>query len=85
METDSIRGILREFVRRDLARRSGHLEISDQDNLIGNGMIDSLGIIKTIHFLEERFRFTVRDEDVVPDNFETIEALSSFVGRMLNK
>jgi acyl carrier protein len=82
MKTETSREIVREFVVSNLVKKREHLGISDQDNIIIGGILDSLGIIKTINFLEEKYKFLIKDEDVLPENFESIEAISSFVDRI---
>lgn len=85
MKTGNNREIVREFVISSLVKKREHLEVGDQENIIISGLLDSLGIIKTINFLEEKYNFTIKDEDVLPENFESIEAISSFVDRMSNQ
>ena len=82
MKTETSRDIVREFVVSSLVKKREHLGISDKENIIISGLLDSLGIIKTISFLEEKYKFVIKDEDVLPENFESIEAISSFVDRM---
>lgn len=84
MTTGDGRDLIRDFIKRNLARKQEHLEIDDRDNIIANGIIDSLGIIKMIHFLEDRFSVTLRDEDITPDNFESIDSISAFLDRAAN-
>jgi len=84
MSGESIREIIREFIRIDLAKNSEHLEITDQDNIIMNGMVDSLGLIKVVNFLEERFSIKLLDENIIPDNFESIESITILLEQTLN-
>jgi acyl carrier protein len=84
MSTAAGRDLIREFIKKNLAKKQEHLEITDRDNIIANGIIDSLGIIKMIHFLEDRFSVSLRDEDITPDNFESIESISAFLERTSN-
>jgi acyl carrier protein len=85
MKTRTSRDIVRNFVVSSLVKKREHLGISDHDNIIINGLLDSLGIIKTISFLEEKYNFVIKDEDILPENFESIEAISSFVDRISNQ
>ena len=59
------------------ARRVG--EVRPRDNLLAQGVVDSLAIVKLMLFLEERFPIRISDEDIVPENFRDIESLSRFV------
>ena len=43
--------------------------------------MDSLGILELVNFLIEAFGITVSDEDLLPENFNSIDNLATFVGR----
>jgi len=74
---------IREFVRSKLSKKKNHTAIDDKDNIIEAGIIDSLGIMQLVEFIENKFSLKVKDEDIIPDNFESIETISSFVERSL--
>jgi acyl carrier protein len=57
------------------------MSVNDQDNLITTGVIDSLAVMQLVAFIEESFSIKVKDEDIVPENFESIEAISVFIGK----
>ena len=69
---------IREFVRSrfPLAR---NLDFSDEDSLLDAGVIDSLGILDLVGFLEETFGIQASDEDLNPENFDSIATLVRFV------
>jgi acyl carrier protein len=71
---DSIRNFLLE--KFPLARKRG---VRFDDNLLESGIIDSLGILDLVNFLEQNLGITLSDEELVPENFLTIERLSAFV------
>lgn len=56
-------------------------EIAADENLLGQGILDSMGILKLVAFLEERFDIQTDDDDLIPENFETIELMRAFVER----
>ncbi|MBN1140293.1 MAG: acyl carrier protein [Deltaproteobacteria bacterium] len=72
---------IREFVIARIAKRKEHREIGIQDDLITSGIVDSLGIMHLVGFLENRFGIRIRDEDFMPENFSSVEAIASFVAR----
>jgi acyl carrier protein len=53
--------------------------IRNDDRLLENGVLDSLGVLDLVNYLEEEFKITVVDEDLVPEHFQTIEHLAVFV------
>jgi acyl carrier protein len=74
----TVPGQIREFVRTrfPLAR---NLEFTDEDSLLDAGVIDSLGILDLVGFLEETFGIQASDEDLNPENFDSIATLVRFV------
>lgn len=67
-----------EFVQKELAQGRG-ADIKPEDDLLANGVIDSLGILQLVQFVEQRFSFQIPDEDVVIDNFRSIAALTEYL------
>jgi acyl carrier protein len=53
--------------------------LGDTDPLIDSGIIDSLGIMKLIGFLEDKMAIQITDEELTPENFSTIESISGLV------
>jgi len=53
--------------------------LSDDTPLLEAGIIDSLGVLDVVAFLEGKFSIKVEDDDLVPDNFGSILRLSAFV------
>jgi acyl carrier protein len=53
--------------------------LSDETPLLEAGIIDSLGVLDVVAFLEGNFGMKVEDEELIPDNFGSIKRLSAFV------
>ena len=70
--------ILADFILEELAK-GRKSEIKPDDDLLGEGIIDSLGILQLVAFIEEKFNVAIPDEDVVIENFISVEALSSYL------
>jgi len=73
---------IREFVLQTfpLARRRN---VADTADLLESGVIDSLGVLDLVNFLQQEFALLIDDEDLTPDNFRSIECMAQFVERML--
>ena len=52
--------------------------------LLNNGLIDSLGILEVVAFLEKEFGINITDEDLLPENFGSVQNLSNFVQQKTN-
>ncbi len=53
--------------------------ISDEEALLDSGVVDSLGILEIVNFLEEEFKVAITDEELLPENFSSIQTLAIFV------
>jgi acyl carrier protein len=53
--------------------------INSTDSLTENGYIDSIGIRRLIIFLENEYNFAVSDEDLEPENFDSLKAIENYV------
>lgn len=70
----AIRGFLEE--KFPVARRQ---ELKESENLLEGGILDSLGVLDVVAFLEGEFGISIADEELTPENFQNIERLAAFV------
>ena len=75
---------LRDFFLENRLISEG-LQVADSDSLLESGLIDSLGILELVTYLQQRHGILVRDVDLVPENFDSLSAISSFVERQQGK
>ncbi len=76
----SIESAIREFLLQlPTARKVRNLKPGD--SLYQRGLLDSQAVINMVAFCEETFDIEIRDEDVVPENFESLRALSRLIKR----
>jgi acyl carrier protein len=74
----AIENRVRDFVQKQfpVARKNG---VKPEERWLETGMLDSLGILDLVHFLEAEFSIHISDEDLSPDNFQSLAAVVSFV------
>jgi acyl carrier protein len=70
---------IRKYIVETLLFGNPDAGLSDSDSLSGKGIVDSAGVLSLIVFLEETFGIHVLDEEVVPENLDSIEQLAEFV------
>jgi acyl carrier protein len=80
--TDSIEQKIHGFLldRFPLARKPG---FSKDTELIQKGILDSLGILDVVSFLENEFLISIADDELVPEHFHSLGTLSAFVRQKL--
>ncbi|MRR05417.1 MAG: acyl carrier protein [Deltaproteobacteria bacterium] len=57
--------------------------LGPDEDLLEQGMIDSLKIIKLIEFMESKFGIKIVDEEIIPENFMSINSMVKFIERQL--
>jgi acyl carrier protein len=85
-ESSEIKRIVREFIIRNFAyglNNSFHLR--DDESLMDAGIIDSTGVIEIISFIESEFDVFIALDEVLPENIQSIESISQFIGKKLRK
>jgi len=55
--------------------------LGDEDSLLDARLIDSLGILELVGYLEDTFAIEVMDDELIPENFESIGAVARFVSK----
>jgi len=55
--------------------------LGDQDSLVRGAILDSTGIYELIMFIEEEFGLSIAPEEMIPDNFDTLDAIDAFIAR----
>ncbi len=54
-------------------------QFSDSDSFLDNGLIDSMGILTLVEFVADRYNITIADEDILPENWDSISRIARFV------
>jgi acyl carrier protein len=56
-------------------------KIGDSDDLLDSGIVDSLGILDVVAMLESDLHVTIHDDDLVPENFRSIQHIAEFAAK----
>lgn len=75
-----IKNQLRQFLRTTFELREP-TALSDATSLLDSGLIDSMGVLELVMFLESEFGISLNDDEVVAENLDTIERIAAFVAR----
>jgi len=58
---------------------------ADEDSFLENGIIDSTGVLELIEFIEEQYTVKAEDDELVPDNFDSLSNVTRYIMRKLGK
>lgn len=70
---------LRQYIKENFLSARGIESIEDDGPLLEPGIVDSMGILQLVSFLETEFGIAVDDADIVPRNFATTASVATFV------
>ena len=73
-----IRTKLLGFIQTELAKNAGDVDVAS-DSLVETGVIDSVGILKLVSFIEREFRVKIGDDELLPENFDTLADVTRLV------
>jgi acyl carrier protein len=76
-------GIINNFMVTEVAASMGQKTISPDEDLLEKGILDSMGIMKVIVYIENTFGITVEDVEVIPENFQSLNMMSSFISQKI--
>lgn len=72
---------MKDRIIKILAELRPEFDFTESNDFIEDGMLDSFDIVSLVSELEEKFGITIDGEDIVPENFSSVEAISSLVER----
>lgn len=74
---------IREYVTQELLYDRDLVNLGNDEPLLGPGLLDSVAILRLVAWLEEEFGVQLLDDEVVPENLETVGRLAGLVRRKL--
>ncbi len=72
---------IRDFITKNFLFGSSDSGLADSDSFLDKGIIDSTGMLELVAFLEESFGVRVEDEELVPENLDSVDRLADFITR----
>lgn len=70
---------VRQFVIDNFLFGEGAEQFSNGDSFLEKGVVDSMGILTLVSFVQEKYGIEVADEELVPDNWDSVKRIAGFV------
>lgn len=77
----SVEAKLREYILENYLFTDDQSALNNSDSFLDLGVIDSTGIMEVIDFVEGEYEFTVDDEEMVPENLDSIDNLVAYIAK----
>jgi acyl carrier protein len=74
---------VRRFITDNFLFRDPGESVTHDASLLDAGIIDSTGVLELVSFLETTFGIAVQDDEMLPENLDSIRAITSYVSRKL--
>ena len=74
---------IRQFIIEEVSLDGTIKDLADDDPLIENGIIDSMGILSLLAFLEENFGILLSEGEMNPENFATLQSICNVISQKL--
>ena len=77
--SDDLRQRIQKFILENYLFSTDPTALGYDDSLLGRGIVDSTGMLEIIMFVEEQLGVTVKDEEMIPDNLDSVNRIAAFV------
>lgn len=78
---EAVASRIRAFISRDLLFTPGAFPYGDDTSFLEEGIIDSLGVMELVGFVQKEFDILVDQDEILPDNFGSVASLTGYVMR----
>jgi len=75
----SIENAIRRYILENFLFTDDEEQLQNEASFLEEGIVDSTGVLELVMFVEETFGFVVEDEEIVPENFDSVDQLSRYV------
>lgn len=81
MQVSQLKHDIRFFIAENFLYSANGDGLKDNASFLANGLIDSTGVLELVSFVEDKYGICVKDDELVPDNFDSVNNLSNFIVR----
>lgn len=76
---------VRRYIEDNFIMGTRDVPLSDADSFLEHHVLDSTGFLELISFLEETYAIKVADEEMVPENLDSVDSVAHFMARKLDR
>jgi len=78
---EKIRQTIKNFILENILFEDDENALDYDDSFLEKGVIDSTGVLELVNFVEEEFNVSVDDEEMIPENLDSVTKLAKFVNK----
>ena len=77
----SVEQQVRDFILENYLFTDDQSALNNADSFLETGILDSTGILEVIYFIEEDFDIKVEDDEMIPENLDSVDHIVAFISR----
>lgn len=77
----SVKDEIKQYIAENILFSSNGFTLDDDESFLEAGVVDSLGVVELVAFVEETYQLEVPDDDIVPANFDSVDNLAAYISR----
>lgn len=81
VQTTSVEATIRRYILENFLFTDDEGQLTDDASFLEEGIVDSTGVLELVMFVEEAFDISVEDEEILPENFDSVAQLAQYVRR----
>jgi acyl carrier protein len=74
-----LESVINDYISREFVQDASLLPLGNATSLLETGILDSLSLLRLVVFVQERFGITMDDADLVPENFDSVDAICAYL------
>lgn len=75
----AIKDVIMNFIRENFIMGRSEVTLDPSVSLIESGIMDSTGVLELVEFLESTYAIKIEDEELIPENLETVDNIIAFL------
>jgi acyl carrier protein len=79
----SIENQIKAYILENFLFSDNGYELAEDASFLEEGIVDSTGVLELVMFVEETYDIAVEDEEIVPENFDSVGQLAAYISRKM--
>jgi acyl carrier protein len=75
---------IQNYIAQNILFSDNGFKYDDDDSFLEEGIVDSLGIMELVLFIEETFGLSIADHDLTPENFDSVNKMANYIQNRLS-
>ena len=78
---EKIAADIRNYIAQNILFNTNGYPYLDEASFLDEGIVDSMNVLELVNYVEARYGIKVDQQDIVPDNFDSVRSLAAYVQR----